>query len=80
MVFSCKPKELIMGFLSDLFEAGMKRAGCDPETRERMSRKSDSELINMARNRTGREQVGACAELKRRYGTDEANEKIRRGY
>ena len=68
-----------MGFLSDLFDAAKKQAGCDPETVARMSRMTDSELIQKFRNRTGREQVGACAELKRRYGTDEANEKVRRG-
>lgn len=69
-----------MGLFSDLFDATMKRAGCDPETTARMGGKTDSELINMVRNRSGRDKLGAFAELKRRFGTDGANEKVRRGY
>ncbi len=69
-----------MGFFDDLFALAMKKAGCDPETSARMGGKSDRELIDMARNRSGHSKIGACAELKKRYGTDEAREKIRRGY
>lgn len=69
-----------MGLFSDMFESTMKKAGCDPETCARMGIKSDSELVNMVRNKSGRDKLGAFAELKRRYGTDEANAKVRRGY
>jgi len=79
MVFSCKPKESVMGFLSDFFDAAKRQAGCDPETCAKMGGKTDSELVNMVRNRSGRDKIGAFAELTRRYGTDEAKEKIRRG-
>ena len=69
-----------MGLFSDLFDSAMKHAGCDPDTCAKMGRKTDSELVNMVRNRSGRDRVGAFAELKRRHGTDGANEKIRQGY
>lgn len=69
-----------MGIFSDFFEAAAKRAGCDPETSAKMGGKSDSELINQVRNRSGHDKLGAFAELKRRYGTEEANARVRRGY
>jgi hypothetical protein len=72
-------KELIMGFLDDLFEKAKQRAGCDDATCVRMGGESDSELVRMVRNGSGRDRVGAFAELKRRYGTDGANDIVRRG-
>lgn len=68
-----------MGFLDDLFEKTKKMAGCDDATCARMGGKSDSELVSKVRNRSGSDRVGAFAELKRRYGTDGANDMVRRG-
>lgn len=68
-----------MGFFEELFDRVKKQAGCDSETVARMSEKSDRELIRLVQDRS-RDQVGAFAELKRRYGTDEANAKVRRGF
>lgn len=68
-----------MGFLSDLFDHAAKKAGCDDATRAKMAPMSDSELGFAVRNRTGQERINAFVELKRRYGTAEANERVRRG-